>query len=89
MTAQVRSAAYSVGANITEGLSREGPREFHRFLSMALGSLAELQFALRIARDVDILTEEEWESLESARAEAGKLTGALAKAVRLRRGPRR
>jgi four helix bundle protein len=85
LTAQVRSAAYSVGANIAEGLARAGPRELHRFLSMALGSLAELQFALRIARDIDILTPVEWESLESARAETGKLTGSLAKSLRRRR----
>jgi len=55
LTAQVRSAAYSVGANIAEGLAREGPRELHRFLSMALGSLAEMGFALRLARDLGFL----------------------------------
>ncbi len=85
LTAQVRSAAYSVGANIAEGFAREGPRELHRFLSIALGSLAELGFALRIARDTGILTTEVWQAIESERQKTGQLTGALAKAVRRRR----
>ena len=82
LTAQVRSAAYSVGANIAEGLAREGPRELHRFLSMALGSLAEMGFALRLARDLGFLPHETWETVEAARAESGRLTGALARSVR-------
>jgi four helix bundle protein len=85
LTAQARSAVYTVGANIAEGLAREGIRELHRFLSMALGSLAELDFALRIARDIGMLTPEAWQQLENEREEAGRLTGALAKAVRRRR----
>ena len=89
LTAQVRSAAYSVGANIAEGVGREGLRELHRFLSIALGSLAELGFALRLARDIGILPQEGWELLEEMRREAGRLTGALAKAVRRSRASTR
>jgi four helix bundle protein len=85
LIAQVRSAAYSVSANIAEGLSREGPRELHRFLSISLGSLAELHFALRIGRDIGLIAPETWTALESLRAETGRLTGALAKSVRARR----
>jgi four helix bundle protein len=84
LTAQVRSAAYSAGANIAEGVARRGSRELHRFLGVALGSLAEIGFALRLARDIGILTHADWERLEAAREEAGRLTGALAKAVRKR-----
>ena len=82
LTAQARSAAYSAGANIAEGLARRGRRELHRFLCMSLGSLAELQFALRLARDIGILEAPNWSSVEAMREEAGKLTGALAKSVR-------
>lgn len=87
LTAQVRSAAYSVGASIAEGFAREGTRELHRFLSFSLGSLAELPFAFRIAWEIGIVAPTEWETLEALRAEAGRLTGALAKAVRRRRVP--
>jgi four helix bundle protein len=87
LIAQVRSAAFSAGANIAEGLAREGPRELHRFLSIALGSLAELHFALRLARDTGILEREDWAVLETERQIAGRLAGALAKSVRQRRRP--
>ncbi|MDX2121687.1 MAG: four helix bundle protein [Gemmatimonadota bacterium] len=85
LTAQVRSAAYSAGANIAEGLAREGPRELHRFLSISLGSLAELGFALRLAREIGVIPPTEWEPLEAMRHEAGLLTGSLAKAIRRQR----
>jgi len=46
---QMRRAAVAIGSDITEGCARSGPRDFARFLEMALGSAAELQFQLRIS----------------------------------------
>src|SRR4051812_13816622 len=46
---QMRRAAISIGSNIAEGCGRDGPREFARFLGIALGSATELAFQLRIA----------------------------------------
>jgi four helix bundle protein len=42
ITAQMRAAALSVPANIAEGEGRRSPREFIRFLTIANGSLREL-----------------------------------------------
>ncbi len=64
LTAQVRSAATSVGANIAEGAGRLGPAEFKRFLNIALGSLSELESHLEVARDVGILSNEDWKRLQ-------------------------
>jgi four helix bundle protein len=38
-----------VGCNIAEGCGRGGPRELTRFLDLALGSAAELEFQIRLA----------------------------------------
>ena len=72
LTAQVRRAAFSVPANIVEGRARLGRKEFRRFLDIAWGSLAEVGYTLRLARDLGILPPADYDDLEAVRAEAGK-----------------
>jgi four helix bundle protein len=81
LTIQVRRAALSVPTNIAEGAAKRGPREFRRFLDIALGSLAELSYLLRFSRDYGLLTEESWLTLEAHRDRTGRLTWGLYHAV--------
>jgi four helix bundle protein len=46
---QMRRAAVSIPSNIAEGAARQGKREFKNFLSMAQGSLSELDTQLELA----------------------------------------
>ena len=48
ITTQVRRAALSIPLNIAEGFGRRTLREFSRFLSIAEGSLREIQTLLEI-----------------------------------------
>ena len=57
LAAQVRRAAFSIPANIVEGQSKRGVREYRRFLDIARGSLAELQYALRAAHELGYITD--------------------------------
>jgi four helix bundle protein len=50
---QIRRAAVSIPSNIAEGQFRNSPKEFKQFLSIALGSAAELETPLIIANQVN------------------------------------
>jgi len=82
LISQIRRAAYSAAANVAEGASKHGRGEFRRFLDIALGSLGELAYAFRLARDLEILDEPTWRELERMRNHAGVVTWKLYDAVR-------
>jgi four helix bundle protein len=84
LTSQARRAALSVPTNFAEGAAKRGRREFARFLDISLGSLAELSYLLRFSRDRGLLSEPQWQALESTRDETGKLVYGL---YRRRRKP--
>jgi four helix bundle protein len=81
LTSQARRSAYSITMNIVEGSAKRGPREFRRFLDIALGSVAELSYCLLLARDLDYIPQKEWEKVEALRNRTGQLIWRLQQAV--------
>ena len=85
ITSQARRAAFSVVANIAEGSAKRGAREFHRFLDIAIGSFSELACILRLAHDLEYLSNESWNRLDELRRRAGFLTWRLYRSISRRR----
>lgn len=78
LSSQLRRAAYSVPANIVEGLARQFPKERFHFLSIASASLAEVGYGLHAARRLGYLLPEQYDHLElKVRQVAAPLNGLL------------
>lgn len=60
----MRRAAYSVAANIVEGIAREHKKERVQFLNISWGSLAEVGYCLHVARRLDYITDSTYEQME-------------------------
>lgn len=84
LTAQLRSSAASIGANIAEGCGRPGDGEFTRFLGIAMGSASGLEYHLLLARDVGFLPASRWARLNEGVSEVRRLLLGLLRRVRSR-----
>jgi len=82
LTAQMRRAAVSIGANISEGCGRSGDKELVRFLHIALGSASELEFQLQICADLGLTTEQQSLKLTESIVRLKRMLASLIKALR-------
>lgn len=73
LTSQIQRAALSVPANIVEGYARASKSEFHHFLSIALGSLAEVEYFLTFAYEQKFIKKVDFESILSLKEECGRI----------------
>ena len=58
LSAQMRRCAVSVPSNVAEGFRRGHSKEFKQFLNISLGSLAELETQVVIAKGLRYLNEQ-------------------------------
>jgi four helix bundle protein len=83
---QVARASASIPANIAEGAQRGSDREFARFLAIAMGSAAELESLLLLARDSGALPEPEARALADEAVSLRRMAAAVrVRALGLRR----
>ncbi|MCC6790973.1 MAG: four helix bundle protein [Thermomicrobiales bacterium] len=82
LTDQIRRAAISIPANIAEGHGRTGKNEFLHHLSIAYGSLMEVETFLTIAFRQTLNTPECYEDSMILADEVGRLLRGMMTALR-------
>jgi four helix bundle protein len=83
MADQLMRASASVPLNIAEGCSPRGSREFRRSLDIARGSLAEVESALELAKDLGYLSPDDYDRLQAGAVETSKTVWGLLRKVSL------
>lgn len=84
LTSQIRRSAVSIPSNIAEGHSRPS-KDYARFLSIARGSLNELETPLELARRIGYLPENEFTKLTQELSIIGRQLNALLRSIKNRR----
>jgi four helix bundle protein len=82
LTSQLRRSAASIGANIAEGCGRRSDGEMCRFLHIAYGSAAEVEYHLLLAHDLHLLEEGLYHQLEREIDEVQRMLTSLIQRVR-------
>jgi four helix bundle protein len=81
LSSQLQRAAVSVPANIAEGRQRQHSREFLQFLSVASGSLAEVETHVQIACRLSYIDHHELTGVLDKAAEVSRMLTGLRKSI--------
>lgn len=84
LVSQLRRAAVSVPSNIVEGHGRSRTGDYLRHLSIAVGSLSEVETQVQIARRLEYITEDDQTRLLDSCNAIAKMFGGLIRSLRKR-----
>jgi four helix bundle protein len=82
ITSQLRRAASSIPANIAEGNGRDSSKEYLRHLSIAVGSLCEVETFLLLALRLNYVSEKQTHSFLELLEEEGRMLRGLQASIR-------
>lgn len=81
LISQIRRAAVSIPSNIAEGQARRTTADYIRFVSIAEGSLAEVETQLIIAIDLGFCAESDAKEIFGLLTEVRKMLNALRRSL--------
>lgn len=82
ITNQLRRAASSVCANITEGKGRSSEKSLIQFLLIAKGSLYETNYFSELSRDLGYLNEQDFKKIKEGIDLTGKLLNGFVRSLK-------
>jgi four helix bundle protein len=82
LTNQIRRSCASIPANIAEGCGRNSEADFSRFLQIAMGSAAELEYHLLLSRDLGTLDEVNYNRLSQETIEIKQMLTSFIKKLK-------
>lgn len=81
LTNQMRRAAVAISSNLVEGSLVNSPREFARFVEIAVASLFEVVSHSVVLKKQELLAPEEFEILLAAAGEQGRILTELRRSL--------
>jgi len=85
LAGQLQRAAVSVPANIAEGRARQHTKEFMQHVSIAYGSLAELETHVQIAERLNYIDKSQADALMGKAAVIGRMLNGLRRSLEKKR----
>ncbi len=82
LTSQIRRAAISIPSNIAEGSARASGKEFTQFLCISMGSAVELETQLIISRNLEYVSEMNYQRISDKVNNISKMIQGLIKSVK-------
>lgn len=82
LTNQIRRAAVSIPSNIAEGFGRYSKNDFKRFLKISIASLFEVQTQLEISKNLQFISEEDFNKIYNATREIEAMLSSLIRKIK-------
>jgi len=82
LTSQLRRCSISIPSNISEGFGRGTNKDYHRFLTISLGSLFEFQTQIEIASNLKYISESDFNKIYEDSRELERIMSSFIKKVK-------
>ena len=82
LASQLQRSAVSIPSNVAEGHARDSLREYLHHISIAMGSLAEVETQLLLAERLNYVKAEEMRTLEGLVEQTGMMLRGLQKSLK-------
>ncbi len=78
---QLKRAAVSIPSNIAEGFGRSSNKSFAQFLKVARGSLLEIETQIIIAKELEFISEEDFDNINLIIEEEHKMLNSFIRSI--------